>query len=201
MTWPEVISGFGEAGRAVVGLLSSSEVAAAWGRPSTLEGYTVGGLANHLEVAVGRLAAILDEPAPDGPTCRLVDWYAVAAPTGFYEAVRDRHEQRGHGQDQVVAGLAATVDAMATRLPGEDPGRPVPALLGPGAPARLDDDVLTRTVELLVHAGDLGVGTFEPPAGAARQVAGVLADMALERSGPAPVVRVLARSGDLRTFS
>ena len=197
MTWRDRVSAFVEAGRAAVALLSTPEVAAAWRAPSVLEGYTVGGLANHLEIAVGLLPAALDAPEPDGPTCRLVEFYAADPPEGFYDAVRAGAERRGHGPEDVAAAMQATVDDAAARLPAEDPGRAVPVLLGPGTPARLDDYVSTRIVELVVHGDDLaasaGIG-FEPPTAAAQEVAAVLVDMAMARSGAAAVLRAFTRA-------
>jgi Mycothiol maleylpyruvate isomerase N-terminal domain len=91
--------------------------------------------------------------------------------------------------DQTIAELAAALPAA--------PDRPVRiSFWGPWS-LRLDDLLLTRTMELAVHADDLAcsVGLTTPPLppGAADAVLTLLLRIAVGRHGSTPLLRALAR--------
>ena len=104
-----------------------------------------------------------------------------------------------HAGDGPAALLESTHPVLAELvavLPGLDPQLPVrPAWLAWAL--RLDDFLLVRTLEIVVHCDDLvaSVG-LEPvafPEPVVRPVLGILLDLAVDRHGQAAVLRALAR--------
>lgn len=194
---------FLEAGAVVRDLLGSAELAAQWSQPSALAGFRISGLAGHLARPVLNIERFLAVPlSPDTPKLDLDTWQEQGT-TGKNLDSPGHREVRERGERQAAAGPAAlvgSVDAALARLavilPLEDPSRWVD-IFGLHA-LRLDDLLVSRLNELLVHSDDLavslGVPSPEFPPAAVRLVLGKLTDYAVRRHGAVAVLRALTRS-------
>ncbi|HET6635686.1 MAG TPA: maleylpyruvate isomerase N-terminal domain-containing protein [Streptomyces sp.] len=183
-----------------VELLREPAVAEAWGRPSALEDFSVGGLAAHL---AGQIRHVVDaEPVSPGAPLSLLENYARAAWAGqgpeheVNVAIRQAGEKAGSdgpaalaaraGEDlaQARARVASAPDGLVVHMAGRD--------------LAFDDFLLTRLMEILVHADDLAASVqlptpeFDESAGFA--VTDLLSRLAVRRHGLTPVLRALARS-------
>jgi len=195
-----VIEAYLSAAGTVAALLRSPELATAWSSPSALAEFRVSGLAGHLGRGVFTVEKYLAAPLPDGPATFDAAGYfdavtAVAGPDDDRQ-IRERGEQdAGAGPDDLADRYDAALDRLRAVLPGLPPDRPVPMVGGRVLP--LSECLLTRLVELLVHADDLavsiGVGPPEFAAEPADLVVSVLARAARRRHGTAAVLRALAR--------
>jgi hypothetical protein len=186
----------------VAGLLRSPALAASWTSPSALAEFRISGLAGHLARGVFTVEKYLAAPAPaGGPTADAASYFvAVAGDPDLSSAanrqIRDRGElDAGAGPDDLAGRYDTALARLAAELPGIPPDRPVPMVAG--HVLSLHDCLLTRLVELLVHADDLAVsiGTMAPAFAdePADLVVSVLARAARRRHGTAPVLRALAR--------
>ncbi len=170
-----------------------------WSDPSSLDGWTVGGLTGHFSRGVGQVARYLDEPTPPrGPELDGV---------GYFEFFGDRADelasaivQRGEVEgSEGPAALRARVegwrDELLTRLPGMPIDHRVAVL--EARSLTLDEYLRTRLVELVVHHADLAVTTPLPevPAEARDEAIGVLTELARRRHGDRAVVEAFSRSG------
>jgi hypothetical protein len=102
------------------------------------------------------------------------------------------------GADDVVEAFTALEGRLRSLLASAPPERLVPVVQVRGGVARLDDYLVTRVIELVVHADDLvasvGGGELEVPVPLARVVVHAFADLAVARSGAVPVLRAFARA-------
>lgn len=193
-----------EAMDAVAPLLSSSELRARWSGPSALAEWTVAGVAGHLARAPRVILDYLDaaDPGPDAAAASADAYYDALLPPVFdpddqvHVGIRARGEEAASaGPDAVVAWFAETRTALATRLAQEPSGRLV--RVGGGVVMRLEDYLLTRLVEVMVHADDLAASiavatpVFTPAAYDA--VIGYLVAVARRRHGDQAVLRALTR--------
>ncbi len=186
-------------------LIDRDEVAARWLEPSTLEGYTVGGLAAHLARAVVTVERYLAAPAPDEPA-RLTDaagyFLAVLADhdpvdSELHRQVRARGEEAGAGGPSAVSDQLDAARCALTRTLADTPADRRVAVLD-GVVLTVEQYLVTRLVELVVHLDDLAVsvdldGPPELPAEAVEQVIATLAVVAGRRAGPSAALRSLAR--------
>lgn len=188
-------------------LLGGPEVAAAWDSPSALEGYTVAGLSGHLARAVLVVESYLDA-APDA-SLHDVPTDVVDA-SGYFAAVLADHDPvdsdvhravRARGVDVASPGpaaLAEEVRAAARRL---EVALDVATLRRPievyaGIRVTVEQYLLTRLLELVVHTDDLAVSVGREPEvseDACRLVASLLGEVAARRVGGLNAVRALAR--------
>jgi uncharacterized protein (TIGR03083 family) len=195
------------ASAAVAGrLLRAPELAACWTRPSALAEFRTSGLAGHLARAVLNVERYLDTPlTTDDRPLDAVSYFRPADPdiddadalsAAVHRTVRERGEQDAAGGP---ADLADRYDAararLAVRLPGLPPDQPV--LMFGRAVLPLQECLVTRLVELVVHTDDLAVslGLPTPAFGddADDLVITTLVRMARRRHGTLPVLRALAR--------
>jgi hypothetical protein len=151
----------------VLEAVGSAEVAESWNEPSVLAGQTVGGLAGHL--ARGSVWVVLDYLDATGPGEShhggdTAVHYETAAQyfaevvemvgDADHAAIRERGAklaEQGHGS--IVSQLTERLGALQLRLPNEPPGRTLAVFAG--KVMRLDDYLLTRVVEQVVHLDDL----------------------------------------------
>ncbi|MFG1941431.1 maleylpyruvate isomerase N-terminal domain-containing protein [Nonomuraea sp. NPDC048826] len=193
------------AAESAVVLLHDPAVAAAWGKPSALTEFSVGGLAGHLAHQLVRVSGLL-EPADGaaGEPATLLEHYTRSP---WVQAGLD-HESNvsvRRGGEQVAADGPAALAARAAELL-EDQRRAVPAqpadrvvaLPWTGWSLTLDDFLLTRLMELVVHSDDLaasvGVETPELPTEVIDPVVDLLARLAVHRHGATAVIRALSRT-------
>jgi hypothetical protein len=188
-------------GRVAADLLAQPEVEAAWDEPSALPELTVRGLAGHLLRATGSVEAYLDRPEPDGDAVSAAEYYvqAVEEPdihSEVHRAIRRR------GEDEAAGGFGAVRDRsnellerLTARLGAEPPSRKVRAYKD--IVLTIDDYLVTRLIELVVHVDDLAVSVRVPPPELAREATDAaieaLVEVARLKHGDLAVLRALTR--------
>ncbi len=192
---------FLDGARVVVDAISSPAVAAAWDAPSVLAEQTVGGLAGHLaRGAVWLVGEYLDQPEPASAMFASADEYFAAftasVTVASEQAIRDRGAAvAAAGPHAVAAQAAAGLTALEVRLPAEPPARRT--VVAGGATMRLDDYLVTRVVEQVVHLDDLarslGCDDYPTPDANVRLVLATGAWTGLRRLGAGPMIRALFR--------
>jgi hypothetical protein len=185
--------------RVVVEAISSSAVGAAWDEPSVLDDQTVGGLAGHLaRGAVWVVGDYLDRQPP-APTFRSAEHYfatlTTEADAASNQAIRDRGRAvAAAGHAAVVADAGARLAALEVRLPDEPADR---VTVVAGGAMRLDDYLVTRIVEQVVHLDDLArsvaVAPWPVPEGNLRLALEVAVGTGVLRFGGPAMVRALFR--------
>jgi len=194
------------AASAAAQLLGEPAVAAAWDKPSALELYSVAGLAGHLAGQVLFVAGFLDDsgPQPQEKPVTLPEYYDrstwINAGIDDGPHVRIRATSEANASDGAAA-LAARVhtvlDEVRKALPSV-PDRLVRMPTWGDYSLRLDDFLVTRLMELVVHSDDLAVSVGLPtpplPDTATGTVVDLLARLAVRRHGPTAVVRALSRA-------
>jgi uncharacterized protein (TIGR03083 family) len=180
-------------------LLRSPSLAEAWDQPSALPEFRIGGLAGHLARAVFTTEGYVAAEVP--PHFVLVDagiylgLLETMTPEDNARVVHRGEAEAGTGPGDLIARYDAALDRLRATLPtlGED--RPVPMLAGHVLPLR--ECLVTRMLELLVHADDLAVSLGEPTPEfdeeAADLVVTLLARFARRRHGLPAMLRALAR--------
>jgi len=187
-------------------LLAEPALAERFDGPSALAEFSVRGLAGHLSRALTVVETYLDGPGP-GPgaaagAISAAEYYArvAAVPADlsdpFHQAIRQRGAEAAPADPAEFPGRwAATADRLAARLEAEPPGRLV-QVFG-DLVLTLDEYLVTRLIELVVHADDLAVslGVAAPPLppAATGLVIATLVEVGRIRHGDTAVVRALTR--------
>jgi hypothetical protein len=195
-----VRAGFLEAAGNAADLIADRRVAACWEEASALNGMTVGAVAAHLAAAPSRIDGFLDAAEPPGTRALPADRFFRDVPgdldNAVHRGVRDGSlELAAIGPAALVVQVRAEIDNLAQRFRRESPTRRIRAVFG--LDMRLDDYLVTRMVELVVHTDDLAasVGAV-PPAfsdDVARPVIECLVGVTRRRHGDLAVIRALAR--------
>jgi hypothetical protein len=184
-------------------LLREPAVASAWERPSALAEFSVAGLAGHLAFQVLAIPQIVATPVPTEEVVSVLEHYARVAwidaelDDDISVLIRSGGEQvAAGGAEKLADEVAAVVGVLRTELV-TIPDRAVRIpFWGPWS-LRLDDMLLTRTMELVVHADDLavsvGLPTPEFPAEVTGSVIDLLARLSVRRHGPTAVIRAMTR--------
>ncbi|WP_412543439.1 maleylpyruvate isomerase N-terminal domain-containing protein [Longispora sp. K20-0274] len=200
----EIREAFLRAADIAVHLLAEPAVAAAWEEPSALAEFTVGSLSGHLAAQILFVPVLLAEPVPAEEVVDLPEFYArsrwIDAPPEDefnFAILRGGAAEAADGPAALVARAAGTMAALRSTLAGE-PDRPVRRDAWVGYALTLDDFLLTRMMELVVHADDLtasvGLPLPEFPAEVAEPVVDLLTRLAVRRHGLSPVLRALTRA-------
>ena len=186
--------------RAVGPLLRSVEVARSWDSASALLGFSVRGLAGHLVRAGGGVLHYVGETEPRGEE-------PIEAPA-YYATVLARMDDDAHrdviargeanaaeGPEALAASHRVTTERLEEVLARVPDGRLVRVFAD--LVMQLDDYLVTRLVEVLVHGDDLAVsvGAATPPADprAAGMAIGHLVEVARLRHGDRAVLTALSR--------
>jgi hypothetical protein len=181
-------------------LLAAPQLAARWDDPSALELFSVKGLAGHLVRAGQAVLAYLAEPLPaDAVAVDAPDYYAIVLASmddAAHAAVRERGEANAaDGLGALAAGRDKAEATLRDVLPAEPEDR-LAKVFG-DLVLLLDDYLVTRIVEILVHADDLAVsiGIDPPPMprAAADLAIAHLVDVARVRHGNRAVLVALSR--------
>lgn len=195
---------FTDVAERVHALVSRPEVSAGWEAESSCAGMTVGGLARHLVDQSGYVVEFLGidpETYSARPSISLLDHYAWSPWAHEDLTGPDNRDIRDTCNALAAEGHAATValqadarlalpDALAAAstwmyLPWQDVRMAV------------DDFLVTRMMETMVHSDDLAdsVGVPTPTFGpeVAEPVVALLGALAAERHGEGAVVRTLVR--------
>jgi PhnB protein len=197
---------------AIRSVVASEAVAARWDEPSALPAFSVRGLAGHLVRAALTVDTYLDRPEPAGqdpisPAAYFANLDADIA-SSLNAAIRRRGEElAAGGHDRLIAEFDRQTTRLNDRLAHESDGRVL--TVGGNAVMRLDEYLVTRIVELTIHADDLtaSVGSDSPtlPPAALNIAIETLVDIARSRHGDLAVLRGLSRrerdiSNALRVF-
>ncbi|HEY3501966.1 MAG TPA: maleylpyruvate isomerase N-terminal domain-containing protein [Actinocatenispora sp.] len=182
-------------------LLREPTVAARWSEPSALPDFSVAGLARHLANQVTHTVPLLAAPPGDAAIPVLEHftggaWVTSGVDSDANVGIRRRGEAAAAAT--TPAALADDVDAALAELRRALPAEPAERVVDLGEwGLTVDDLLLTRVMELVVHADDLavsvGVPTPEMPAAATGATIDLLARIAAWRHGPLAVVRALSR--------
>lgn len=186
-----------------VGLLRDPAVAQAWERPSALERLSVGGLAAHLSQQIAFVPQILASPVEGGPITLLehysrVRWRGADLDQETNVGIREGSESLAeHGPREVAEHATSALAVLRKALPEEPAGRVV-FLPYAGWALTLGDYLVTRMMEISVHADDLAVSVGLPtpqfPPGVAEPVIDLLSRLATQRHGATAVIRALSRA-------
>ena len=197
----EIRSAFLECGAVSAELVRLPVVGERWDSDSALEHFSVKGLAGHLVRATGSVEAYLDRPEPEGSPISAARYYAAAVDStdltsDLHVAVRAKGEaEAADGHAALVDKLDGLMDRLRRRLDTEPDSRLVRVFKD--LVLTLDDYLVTRIVEQVVHCDDLAVSLgLEPPAPppAAVDIAfGNLVEIARVRHGDVAVLRAFTR--------
>lgn len=183
-------------------VVAARAVAVRWDEPSALAGFSVRGLAGHLVRATTSVEAYLDREEPNEPPLTPAQYYAAVLESAgdldsaFHQAIRGRGEDAAaEGHPALVESFDASLARLAARLAEERANRVVRAFMD--KVLTLDDYLVTRLVELLVHTDDLAVSVGLPvpdfSLAASRPAIAALVDVAIIRHGDEAVLRALSR--------
>ncbi|WP_369236427.1 maleylpyruvate isomerase N-terminal domain-containing protein [Streptomyces sp. R21] len=197
---------FAEAARAVAELLAEPAVAAAWEKPSALRDFSVGGLAGHTAWQALAVPQLLAEPEPAEPVVSLREYYLQRVTwldAGVDGAVNVRIRTGGEaeaadGHEALLGRVREAAGWLRAELAEVPAGRPIRVPSWGDWSLDLDDFLLTRLLELVVHADDLahsvGLPTPEFPEHVTAPVVELLSRLAVRRHGTVDVIRGLART-------
>lgn len=186
----------------VLAAVSDHRVADAWEHESILAGQTIGSLASHLaRGAVWAVGDYLDgEPPGTGIDFGSAAQYFAELLEGLTEEDHAAIRARGaaiaeRGPTAVCEELMARLDGLRERLAAEPPDRLVAVI--EGKVMRLDDYLMTRVVEQVVHLDDLarslGIEPWPNPPDAEAIVIACGAEIGRRRRGGAAMLRALYR--------
>jgi Mycothiol maleylpyruvate isomerase N-terminal domain len=182
-------------------LLRAPAVSARWSAPSALVDFSVGGLARHLANQVTRTAHVL-AAAPGATAIPVLEHYTrnawVISGVHGDDNVRILRQGEEGAAGTTPRALADEFDTALAELRRVVPAQPVGRVVDLGDwGLTVDDYLLTRVMELVVHTDDLAVSVGVPtpalPVAATDATIALLARVAAWRHGPLPVVRALAR--------
>jgi hypothetical protein len=188
-------------------ILAWPEIGVAWDSPSALARMTVSAVAGHLFLVLRRVDKHLDEPGDQSsetvstagaPASPEQQWPRIERPEDLDrpDSVRvrvDGEHVAAWGWEAVRTAYVLRTEKLRGRLAG-----PLPRTVSFGA-GRMDfgDYLVTRIVELLVHADDLaasvGVTPPHPPRESATLAIEVLAEGARGVYGDLEILRALTR--------
>jgi hypothetical protein len=199
-----IIDDYLSVARSARSLLASKEVADHWEGPSVLAEWTVAGLAGHLARSVFLLRGILEAPVDQtAPRVTAVGYFVSALSDADLHvesvvsaAIRLRGvESAGPSHDDLLRRYEAVLVDLENALPGMDPELVVSSN---GMNLSLGQYLVTRLVEMAVHADDLAVSVATSPAAfdgpVQDAVAETLAAIAVRRHGFTAVLHGLARA-------
>lgn len=172
-------------------------VAPKWAAPSTLQGWTVGGLAGHFARGVGQVARYLDvQTPPRGPELDAIGYFEFLGERAgeLGRAIVARGEREGaDGPEALRSRVESWRGDLEARLPGMAVDHRVAVF--EARSMLLDEYLRTRLVELVVHHADLSATTALPemPAAARTEAIGVLTELSRRRHGDRAVVDTLSR--------
>ena len=188
------------------GLVGSNAVAERWDHDSAIEAFTVGALAAHMYAAIRLFESALEQPEPSSPRAvvDMADFYGLnriddrcQLQDTLQIAIREDAVRRAEQGPTVVAEkFASLVGRLQASLPGLSMDRLVPVWRVEGGATHLSDYLVTRVVELVVHADDLAVSLgieIDLPEEAAAVAFAAFVDLARARSGDVAVLRAFTR--------
>ncbi|RDI66983.1 maleylpyruvate isomerase N-terminal domain-containing protein [Nocardia pseudobrasiliensis] len=191
-----------EAAASAARLLSDPAIGAAWERPSVLKEFSVRGLAGHLGAQILHVSRVLVAEAPQARPVTIAEFFdgaeAFQADTDAEINVRIREggeSVAADGAEALAAAVESTVAQQLTALPTEPHDRIISFAQ---TPMLLDDFLLTRMLEIVVHSDDLALSADIPtpafPPHVFEPVLDLLSRLAVTRHGQPAVLRALSRA-------
>ncbi|MET9630904.1 maleylpyruvate isomerase N-terminal domain-containing protein [Lentzea sp. NPDC006480] len=189
--------------RIALDLIRHPQVTEHWDKPSALPEFGVRGLAGHIGYQILPIPSMIASPINDEPVVGLMEHYARANWTEldvddeFHARIRAGGEKiAAEGQEALCDQFEQTLAELAKTLPGQE-NRPVRMPhWGPWA-VPLDDYLVSRLMEFVVHSDDLavsvGLDTPEFPRTVNETVIDLLTRMSLNRHKAVDIVRALSR--------
>ncbi|MEU5563447.1 maleylpyruvate isomerase N-terminal domain-containing protein [Micromonospora musae] len=192
---------FLDAAETAATLLREPMLVERWSTPSALPDFSTGGLARHLANQLTHTVTFL-AAAPGTSAISVLEhfsgnaWVTSGVDSADNIDIRRRSEQAA--ASTTATDLADLVDAALTELHTTVPAEPADRIVDLGDwGLQVDDFLLTRVVELVVHVDDLAVSLGLPtppmPETAAGAVIKLLSSLAAWRHGSLNVIRALAR--------
>ena len=194
---------FSETIDATTPLLAERALMERFDGPSALAEFSVRGLAGHLLRAMTSVEGYLDRAEPAGAApVSAAEYYAAVIGTDtdinsdLHRSVRQRGVEAAPGPaDEYPARWRETAARLEARLAAATPGRLV-QVYGDHV-LTLDEYLVTRLIELVVHGDDLAASLGVPapplPAAATGLAIATLVEVARLRHGDGAVLRALAR--------
>lgn len=182
-------------------LLREPTLSERWSKPSALADFSIGGLARHLANQVTHTRLLL-AAAPGDTAIPVLEHYIrntwVISGVDGEDNVGIRRRGEEAAASITAEALADEVDTALAELRHVVPAEPPDRVVDHGDwGLAIDDFLLTRMMELVVHADDLavslGIPTPSLPTAATEATIHLLARIATWRHGPLAVVRALAR--------
>ena len=188
-----------DAYRGIEPLLASPALKERWNEESALADFPVGALAGHLVRAGAGVVSYLRDGAPtEQPVAAPVYYATVLAAmdaSDHNEVVTRGQAVAGDSPDDLIETFTATSGELEVVLASAPPDRLVRVFRG--IVLTLDDYLLSRICEVLIHTDDLavslGVEPPEIPAGAGDLAITHLVDVAREWHGDRGVLIALSR--------
>ena len=187
--------------RLALDFVRSERIGERWDGPSALREFSLRGLVGHLYRATGSVEAYLDRTEPPGPPITTASYYHQAVDvtdidSDLHRAVRQRGEEAAaEGHAALVQGWSDMLERLLERMEREPGSRLVEVFKG--LVLSLDDYLVTRLVELVVHVDDIAASVDLPepvlPEEAYDAAITCLVDVARLRQGDLAVIRALAR--------
>ncbi|MDX2939413.1 maleylpyruvate isomerase family mycothiol-dependent enzyme [Streptomyces ipomoeae] len=140
-----VLAQFGNV-REAVGTLTPEQLAL----PTRLGAWTVRDLAAHITMAVDSVSRALERPEPAKGELNMLDYASVSA--RYADAVAEAGRTLAEANPDLTALYARVGQRITDALDATPPGRLIDTRAGG---MTLDDYLLTRTLELVVHTDDL----------------------------------------------
>ena len=198
------------AGAVALDLIQRSEVCDQWRQPSALPKMSIGALACHLGRQVVLTAELLPVPT-EVPPLDSADTHYQRAAWVTTTSPDDPPNDRSTDDTEAALGAAALRDRTAgaleevRRLLTAGAARDVILIPWQGWSLRRGDFLLTRMLEIVVHADDLAISldipTPEFPAEVFTPVRDLLVRLAVNRHGQSAVISALTRSERTRVIS
>lgn len=191
-----------ETATSAAALLGDPAVAAAWDQPSALKEFSVRGLAGHLGAQVFYVSRLLAAEAPDEQPLSVVEFYArldafrVDVDAEINVRIRQGGEAAAaNGAKALADEVESAVAQQCAALLSEPADRVVSFIANP---LLLNDFLLTRMMEIVVHSDDLalsaGITTPLLPPQVFEPVLDLLSRLAVVRHGQTAVLRALSRA-------
>lgn len=192
---------FLESAKAALVLLREPALAERWAKPSALPDFSTGGLARHLANQITRTVTYLAAEPGDSAISVLNHftsngWVTSGVDSADNIDIRNRSEQAAAATTSDA--LADDVDTALRELRTSVLAQPADRIVDlDDWGLTVNDFLLTRVMELVVHADDLavslGIPTPPMPDAATEATIQLLSRIAAWRHGPLSVVRALAR--------
>ncbi|MET7862818.1 maleylpyruvate isomerase N-terminal domain-containing protein [Micromonospora taraxaci] len=192
---------FLDAAESAMVLLRDPMLAAQWSAPSALPDFSTGGLARHLANQVTQTVTFLAAPPGESAIPVLEHFTGNAWVTSGVDGpdnidIRRRSEQTSAAT--TPSELADSVEVALIALRAAVVAQPADRIVDLGDwGLKVDDFLLTRVMELVVHIDDLAVSLGLPtppmPQTATEATIRLLSSLAAWRHGSLNVIRALAR--------